>query len=160
MKYPYVGGTRWAFMRWADIPDARDETVVYLRRLRIIQTPWFAIYLHWIYQPDEDRDPHDHPFNFWSLVVRGGYTERVWRVSPGRHMLHNRDHGYTEQWWRRFSWHKMDQEHAHMIRTLTPGTITLVFCGPKNENSHWGFYTEDGFVGWRDYNTAKYDEHG
>jgi len=156
VKYPYIGGTRWNFMKWADIPEARDRRYVYLRRLRIVQTPWFAVYLHWIMQPDEDRDPHDHPFAFWSLIVRGGYTERVWRVLRGQTLLHAIDHGYTHNVWSRWSWHKMDQDHAHMVSHLQPGTITLVVAGPKRANGRWGFYTSDGFIAWKPYNRLKY----
>jgi hypothetical protein len=35
------------------------------------------MYVHWIYQPDDDRDPHDHPWPFVSFVIRGGYAERL-----------------------------------------------------------------------------------
>ncbi len=152
IKYPYKGGTRWNFMQWADIPDARNPHAVYLRRLRIIQTPWFAFYLHWIFKTDEDRDPHDHPFVFWSFIVRGGYTERLWRIVPGGVR-------YTQSYdrrWNRFSLHKMDQQTAHMIQTIQPGTITLVMAGKKTGNGRWGFYTP-GFVRWQDYNREKYD---
>lgn len=153
IKYPYVGGKRWAFMQWADIPDARQVTQVYLRRLRIVQTPWFALYLHFIYQADMDRDPHDHPFTFWSFIVRGGYRERIWRTSPGQYKV-----GWVTgpKTWRRFSLHKMSQVEAHMIEDLMPDTITLVFCGPKTKSGRWGFYTDQGFVRWQDYNRAKY----
>lgn len=154
VKYPYVGGTKWNFMKWADIPDARDPKRVYLRRLRIFQTPWFALYLHWIFLPDDDRDPHDHPFTFWSWIVRGGYTERVWRIFPGKHKA---DWVQGEKTWKRFSLHKMSQAEAHMIEHLKPGTITLVWAGRKTRD--WGFYPESGFVPWQQYNSAKHDEH-
>jgi hypothetical protein len=149
VKYPYVGGTRWAFWKWADIPDARDESRVYLRRLRILQTPYFALYLHFIYQSDKDRDPHDHPFAFRSLIVRGGYTERVWRTYAG----HVGGDG-VERTWRRWSLHKTPLNVAHMIDYLWPNTVTLVFCGPKVKD--WGFYTEQGFTPWQRYNRDKY----
>ena len=158
IKYPYVGGKRWAFMAWADIPDARDEKYVYLRRLRVCQTPWFALYLHFIFKKDDDRDPHDHPFRFWSLIVRGGYTERLFRINP---RIDKDQFAFTRRW-NRWSWHKMDQKHAHMICDLDPGTITLVVCGPKRRNvdseAEWGFYTQQGFVPWKQYNRAKYSE--
>lgn len=159
IKYPYVGGTRWNFMSWADIPDARNITQVYLRRLRILQTPWFALYLHFIYESDADRDPHDHPFTFWSFIVKGGYTERIWDVVPGVMAAFQ---PLREKTWKRFSLHKMGQRQAHMIDRLEPGTITLVFCGPKTGNGRWGFYTDYGttgssFVPWAQYNREKYD---
>lgn len=152
VKHPYVGGTRWNFMKWADIPDARDINRVYLRRLRVLQTPRFAIYLHFIYLPDEDRDPHDHPFNFWSFVVRGGYSERLWRIGSIPKPWQART-----KTWRAGSLHRMGIDQSHMIDSLLPGTITLVLAGRKQKD--WGFWTQHGYVSWRDYNRAKYDEH-
>lgn len=152
VKYPYVGGTRWAFMKWADIPDARDERRVYLRRLRILQTPYFALYLHFIYQSDKDRDPHDHPFMFRSLIVRGGYQERVWATHADGSIA---PIGVTKIW-PRWTLHKTPLHVAHMIDYLWPNTVTLVFCGPKVKD--WGFYTEHGFVPWQTYNHEKYSE--
>lgn len=152
IKYPYIGGTRWNFLTWADIPDARNPKMAYLRRLRILQTPWFALYLHWIFKTDDDRDPHDHPFVFRSFIVRGGYTERLWHIAPGK----MRSIRCFDRRWNRFSWHKMDQRHAHMIQTIVPGTITFIVAGPKRENGRWGFYTERGFIPWKDYNREKF----
>lgn len=150
VKHPYIGGTRWAFMKWADIPDARDESLVYLRRLRIVQTPWFAIYLHFIYNSDEDRDPHDHPFFFNSFVVRGGYIERLF-TNPRRGL-----DKFVTQRHARWSMHSMPLQSAHIITDLEPDTTTLVFCGPKTKD--WGFWTPEGFVPWQEYNRQKYDE--
>lgn len=155
IKYPYVGGTRWNFLTWADIPDAANPDRVYLRRLRILQTPWFALYLHFIFLPDEDRDPHDHPFPFWSMIVRGGYTETIWRV-VSLNGLRGISHDSRTQTWRRGSIHKTPLDRAHMITILAPGTITLVFCGPKVQE--WGFYPDSKFKDWQAYNKAKFSE--
>jgi hypothetical protein len=157
VKYPYIGGTRWNFMKWADIPDARDIKRVYLRRLRILQTPWFALYLHFIYMPDEDRDPHDHPFSFKSLIVRGGYTEQVWPTCDckiGKHLLGREE--ISARTWKRGSIHRTSRNVAHMITTLKPGTITLVWAGAKKQE--WGFYPGGLFEPWQSYNREKYDE--
>lgn len=144
IKYPYKGNVRWAFFKWADIPDANDKSRVYLRRLRVLQTPLFAIYLHWIYLPDRDRDPHDHPCNFWSFIVRGGYNELVF-THP-----HSRVGKEIQQ--RRFSLHKMPIEFAHRILTLKPNTITLCCFGRRRRE--WGFWTPAGFVNFNDYADA------
>jgi len=139
---------RWAFMQPFDIYAKDNSGAVYLHRLRIVQTPFFAIYLHDINLPDSDRDPHDHPWTFWSIVLRGGYTERVWRVTPGqRRMIDPVKH----QTWRRFSAHKMGFNQAHMIDTIEPGTKTLIITGPRRKS--WGFYPDAGvrYLDWKDY---------
>lgn len=149
VKYPYIGGTKWNFMKWADIPTASDPRYVYLRRLRIFQTPWFALYLHFIYETDEDRDPHDHPFSFWSMILRGEYQEIVYP------WVAQQDFRSFTQHHRRLSLHHMPLLSAHRIMQASDGLMTLVFCGRKQRD--WGFYTPDGFLGWREYNRLKYD---
>lgn len=151
LKYPYKGEIRWAFLRWADIEDRHNPGFVYLRRLRVAQTPWMSIYLHWIYKTDKGQDPHDHPFNFRSIVLRGGYSERLWRVVRG----HSRSQHPFERRWPRFTSHKMTQRYAHRIERIAPGTVTLVLVGRKRGT--WGFYGESGFVHWKDYDRSDED---
>lgn len=134
-------GARWAFMRRFTI---YKNDAIYLDRLRIVQTPWFGVYLHRIEQPDLDRDPHDHPWSFASCVLRGGYTEQF-HPAP----LVHRDLHVSTRRWSRWSWHRMDVTAAHRIRAVDPRTVTLVLVGRRRRD--WGFHTEAGFVGWRDY---------
>ncbi len=120
-----------------------DTNELYLKRLRVIQTPWFAFYVHWIYLPDSDRDMHDHPWNFWSFVVRGGYTEVV------RNHWWSPEEIKTHGAW---SLHKMSKHSAHKISLLQRNTITAIFTGRRTRE--WGFWTEDGFVQWDHYDRA------
>lgn len=48
--------------------------VVYMRRW-ILHTPFGDLRLHHILRSDHDRDLHDHPFDFWTFLLTGGYTE-------------------------------------------------------------------------------------
>ncbi len=34
------------------------------------------LYLHKIERADEEKHPHDHPWNFYSIILSGGYVER------------------------------------------------------------------------------------
>jgi hypothetical protein len=147
----------WALWSWIDIPDRNDPTQTYLRRLRIIRTPLFALYLHFIFLADNDRDPHDHPWDFVSFVIRGSYTERLYDRfnSIGRFrykpmFLGEWTHG-------RFSFHRMTKEFAHRITSIEPGLVTLVLIG--RETKEWGFWTEDGaFIPWFEYDRTSVDE--
>jgi hypothetical protein len=143
---PAVGSShspRWAFMQRLDIPDAADPSRVYLRRLRVLQTPWFGLLWHRLLLPDSDRAPHDHPWPFASFVVSGKYSER----------LYARPEAALEEWvdreWRRFSFHTIDTHVAHRITEVSPGTVTLVLTGRRARE--WGFWTRKGFVAWRAY---------
>lgn len=136
----------WAFMQRMTIPCPNGE--IYLARIRLIQTPWFGILLHDIYEPDMDRDPHDHPWTFWSLVLRGGYKEMLWsypnHLDSWKYRVHSR-----------FSIHRMDTDKAHMITELFGPTRTLIFHGPRVRK--WGFWSripgtgETRWIHWKDY---------
>lgn len=137
---------KWAIWKRMTIPcqNKKGEAVPYLARLRIVQTPWFGVYLHDIYEPDGDRHPHDHPWTFWSFILRGGYTERF---HPYPHVHPNLC--VREQSWKRFSIHKMKRDTAHRIVDAAPGLKTLIITGPRRGN--WGFYTEQGWMQWQEY---------
>ncbi len=124
----------------------------YIVRWRLIQTPLFAVYLHHILRSDDDRDLHDHPWPFVSLILRGGYWEwtpraeckllpdtpcqcntepvRTWH-GPGSVLVHR----------------GADQHRLELPEGKT--TWTLVFCGRRGRE--WGFQTDDGWLPWREY---------
>lgn len=148
MKIPFVKnneyGQRWSFLDVFNIPDPTGR-LVYLKRLRVVQTPLFGLYVHWINLPDDDRDPHDHPWNFLSAVLRGGYTEVVYKYdehSDGPTLVAETTHG-------RWSAHRMPTDRAHRITHLQPQTVTLILTGRRSRD--WGFWTEAGWVPWRQY---------
>lgn len=135
---------RWAVMKPFDVYAKDGSGDVYLHRLRIVQTPWFAVYLHDLNLPDSDRDPHDHPWTFWSIVLRGGYTERLF---PYPHVLGTA--AARKQTWGRWSLHRMPTDQAHMIDRVLPRTKTLVITGRRRRS--WGFWTDDGWIPWQEY---------
>jgi len=127
----YKTGSRWALWRWTDV-DFQGET--YLLRLHILKTPWFGFMLNWIKSADPHPDPHDHPVNFLSIVLRGGYVE--WRPQ-----------GLRDRKVRLYR-----AKDIHRIVHAEPGTLTLCIAGEKVRD--WGFHTSEGFVPWREYRTA------
>jgi hypothetical protein len=145
---------RWAIWQRMTIPC--KDGLTYLVRLRVLQTPWFGIYLHDIHEDDGDRDPHNHPWSFLSVVLRGYYTERVYPDPLGRRQ------DYTLKTHRRLSVHRMGRESAHRIVDAAPGLKTLILTGPRKAT--WGFFREvvkhdidhgydvvGEFVDWQDY---------
>jgi hypothetical protein len=72
---PHQKSERFAFMNRFEVPNLDDPTETYLTRWRVVQTPWFALYVHRFDGPDSRFVLHDHPWNFMSIVLRGGYTE-------------------------------------------------------------------------------------
>lgn len=115
-----------------------------MQRWRLIQTPLFGIYVHFIYREDLDPVPHDHPWRFWSLVLRGGYDEEY--HPDARQIGHSRQQSHA-----RWSRHGFPLGAAHRITAVQPQTVTLVFVGRKLRT--WGFYDwrrGNAFVDWRD----------
>ncbi len=125
----------------------RDEIgtdgTTYMRRW-FFWCPWFGIRVHNILRSDHDRHLHDHPWDFVSLILRGGYQEiteephdagpcqavfRSRRFAPGSIVRHR-------------------AEDLHRLIVARPAW-TIVITGPKRKS--WGFMTEDGMVPWREY---------
>lgn len=119
---------RFAFMEKFVVPhfDRTDEN--YLERLRIIQTPWFAIYLHRLGTPDSRPVLHDHPWSFVSFILRGGYIEK--RLN--KHTMQ------AELRYRRWV-NIMRRDDAHYIVELDrEPTWTLLFVGKRRRT--WGYW--------------------
>jgi len=119
------GGADQRLHRKWEVRLAEDhlcETGVYLRRWRI-ETPWFSVRLHHWLHSDDNRSPHDHPWNFITFVLRGSYIdEGRWerqRVKAGR------------AYYRPAS-------HAHWVHLDQGEVWTLVLTGPKIKR--WGFW--------------------
>lgn len=115
-----------------------------MERWRLVQTPLFGIYVHFIYREDLDPVPHDHPWRFWSLVLRGGYAEVYHDDARVIEHAQQREH-------RAGTVHSFSLRAAHRITAVQPGTVTLVLVGRKLRT--WGFYDHrrgNAFVDWRD----------
>lgn len=112
-----------------------------MERWRLIQTPLFGIYVHFIYREDLDPVPHDHPWRFWSFILRGGYTEELHRRTGDCGSCEDR---VCSRW----SLHSFPLHHAHRIVSVRPKTVTLVLVGRKVRT--WGFYDGARWIDWRD----------
>ncbi len=69
-------------LKWKDVPQRPDPTRaapagLIMRRCHLFTTPWKNEYvLHLILNPDNMAlGLHRHPWDFWSVVLWGGYTE-------------------------------------------------------------------------------------
>jgi hypothetical protein len=132
-------GRHWGFLTGIDVGADGDP---YLDRLRLFETPWLSVYLHHIHRADAERDPHDHPWPFASLVLCGSYTERVRpdKARPGADILRTRPRG---------SLRAIGRNSAHFITRVNGPLWTLVVTG--RDHGTWGFYPDGKYVNWRDY---------
>jgi len=88
-----------------------------------------AIRVHHILRSDEGRDPHDHPWPFMTVILRGGYWEH--RFDENGAYVWCDWHGAGSVLFRRAA-------DYHMLE-LKPGETawTLFITGPKVQK--WGF---------------------
>lgn len=125
----------------------------YMVRYTLWKTKRGGIYVHNILRDDED-EPHDHPWDFTSVILRGGYYEAV---------------GQGPVWAQFWKWkrpftvirHKAEDVHKIKLPYKPHGEVsermpawTLVFVGPKRRE--WGFHTDKGWVHWQQYMDFKF----
>jgi hypothetical protein len=137
---PPPKGTRWALYV--------HHLGNYMHRW-ILLTPWGSVRLHHILRSDADRHLHDHPFDFTSFLLTGGYIEVTpWQPEIG-------PLARQQKFWKRFSLVRKRAEEAHLLVLMRP-VWTFVLTGPKRRN--WGFHTEKGWIYYREYSAA-FPEH-
>lgn len=93
--------------------------------------------VHWLLRADPQPDLHDHPNDFISVVLRGGYIEEREGIGGLRRL---KEVGF---------WNLVRAEDRHRIRSVRKGTITLVFANKVHRD--WGFWRAEKFIGWREY---------
>lgn len=138
------GAARWALFGITEIPDHDDPSRVYLKRWRIVESPYFGVKVHHIRMSDNPttRGLHDHPWSFISIRLRGGYHE----LRPGP----NFDR-YSGPWMlvigeKRGIYRRHTHRRVNVVRSTDLHAVcltddkpcwTLVFNGPRRRE--WGF---------------------
>lgn len=123
---------KWQFGDWGYTSDliAHD----YMRRW-ILRTPWKIYRLHHILRSDADRHFHDHPMDFTSIILWGGYVEHTPNNPPREcrpgDVVHRR------------------AEDLHFLKLRGRSAWTVLIAGKYRRP--WGFQTEDGWVEANDY---------
>lgn len=112
---------------------------VLLIRYYLIDTRWFAVYLHHLHASDEDRALHDHPWSFVTILLTSGYYEHI----EGPQRLTSR-----RFWRRRFSVLYRPAEWRYRLELVQP-CGTLVFRWRRRRE--WGFWTKDGWMHYQTY---------
>jgi hypothetical protein len=104
--------------------------------------PGQKLFLHCFHRSDSDAALHDHPWNFWSLILCGGYWEHT---ATGKHW-----YGPGRLLRRPATW-------QHRVE-LPPGKRcwTLFWTGSKVRS--WGFWCPAGWIPWHQF--VDREEHG
>ncbi len=144
------------FLLWltARLPVHEDghlyhtDGALYMGRWIVINTHWLHARIHHIATPDLDRDLHDHPANFVSVVLNGGYAEaRPVTVNP----CFEGDAELVEYTYRTAGSVVARRDvDRHRIEAVADNTWTLfIFLGGRRQ--WWGYYTPNGKVWWKHY---------
>jgi hypothetical protein len=107
----------------------------------------FSVYLHKFVGDDWSLDLHDHPKRFWSIGLRGEYTEltpHCWILGIPRGCM-------MAQKWRAPWFRTFPADHVHRLTGPTPEhpCWTLVIVGPATRP--WGFWRAGAWIPWRKY---------
>lgn len=124
----------------------------YLVRYRLFKRPAMfgwperRYYLHHILRSDADREYHDHPWDFSSLVLWGSYRE------------HRRTWDGEEGWIEMRPWLSFAKRKAgdlHRVELDRP-CWTFVVTGPKEHN--WGFVgSNNEWIHWEEYENNRHE---
>ena len=85
------------------------------------------IFIHKIIKSDEE-DLHDHPWPFWSFIIRGGYYETTLTSKQEK----------TTTWYPPGSWIKVKSNHLHRIQLKSNSPCWTLFI-PFRREKKWGF---------------------
>lgn len=128
----------------------KKETVLYLRRFYLWRSKWIGknwgdLYLHHIVKSDDDKDPHDHPWGFKGIILKGRYLDEQWWWGPtfGRTFL-----GFEGVVAGSF----INRPAEHIHRVIVPdGETAWTLIKTQGYGRDWNFVTENGPVFWRKY---------
>jgi hypothetical protein len=118
---------------------------VHFRRYRLLQTPWFAIYIHQILKSDTDIFLHDHPWGYSSVILEGSYQEDS--AYPPNFDVHHINTYYSGD----VIQHKA--EDAHKLTLKSTEVWTLVFTSGRERV--WGYQTSSGWIDYITYRQMK-----
>jgi hypothetical protein len=107
---------------------------------KLFQLCGIAIRVHEILRSDEGREPHDHPWPYLTIILKGGYFEN--RYSDAGEFTGMRWHGPGSIIFRPAnSWHMLELDGK-------PAT-TLFITGRKSQT--WGFNVDGAKVPYYEY---------
>lgn len=107
----------------------------------LLQTFGIAVRIHEILRSDEGRDPHDHPWPYLTVILRGGYTEERYNADGELASVKWHDPG-SILYRPANSWHRL---------TLPPGSVTTTLFVTGRYCNGWGFNVDGAKVPYKQY---------
>lgn len=149
---------RWMLSHCERFTIKNENGEPYMNRYYLLKWP-LRIRLHEILRSDEDRDMHDHPYDFVSVMLKGGYVEttpdtpaKAYGAGSIRRLKAENVHS-IKLFKQCHCCNRSAEEQGKLITAWT-----LIFAG-KNRRE-WGFHTPDGWVHWKKYMDYKHGKDG
>lgn len=92
--------------------------------------PWpFSAVIHRFTQADGNGDPHDHPWRFRSIILKGGYREEIFDLAGNSYFIDRRvGDSFVNK-----------ANHIHrIVEIFEPECWTIIM--PEGESKKSGFY--------------------
>lgn len=97
--------------------------------------------LHWIRRADADRELHNHPFNYRTFILQGGYREEYLPDGTMISLARSLNSGDTVE---------SPLGHYHRITRVWQGGVWTLFCMGK-DNGGWGFLVDGKHMPSREF---------
>jgi len=119
------------------IPNAGDGATArhsYKSELVLVRDPAIGTKkILWWYDKDPKLTPHNHPWDFRSAVLSGGYTEeRFWLDKDGKLQTEVKEYVAGDV-------NVVPANMFHNVISVKPGTVTFLDCGPARTGNEWGY---------------------
>jgi hypothetical protein len=101
-------------------------------RWTLLRTPWFKVCLHYLQAEHWAPYCHDHPWDFWAIILKNGYWEKLDYEQSKRLRNHGQHCGENVYWRRPGSMLRRPAETKHSVVTqVGKPSWSLVIMGNK-----------------------------
>ena len=109
------------------VKEIRSKSgVLHFKRYAIIETKYFATYIHKIYEHDRDPHLHSHPWSFFGIILNGSYVEQYEKnISKWSDPCITLENTYRVK--RPFNMGFGTRRYFHRIHKITEGPVTTLF---------------------------------
>lgn len=159
----YTGENEKWFQFNKRIVIRREDGIPYLiRRTLISFGSWFSIKYHQILVSD-DFCPHDHPWAFLTIILKGGYYEWTPKKQKDSGEYIDSQFGINGEY-ENCHWHKpgsimyrpahwehrleLQKDSNKGFQLIPAHTLVFTFKVVRD----WGFITKNGWIFWKNYN--------
>ncbi len=99
--------------------------------------------INWWHQADVTRKPgrafpHNHPWDFQSLILFGGYTEERYPIVNGKWTGEIKTFVYTAG-----DTNRITKDEFHLVTKIEPKTVSRMVCGEARAWQEWGYWNLD-----------------